>query len=207
MGKIMKKKSHILVTKTLMNEIPGKYQPLLTLGSILPDLLFHTYITGHTWDSSYDKVSRWIYRLEKYGRNNFCFYLMLGYTLHYIEDFFTFAHNSSFDGGLCSHVEYEQKLSEYLTKEGIISSSKEELMPLSLTMEYLKKCHADYLKYSLEHIKSAEADMMYKNDLKYMCRAVNAVGNCLLNAIWINSMQLGHSGSISLLRRRKMFGA
>lgn len=176
MGKIMKKKSHILVTKTLMNEIPGKYQPLLTLGSILPDLLFHTYITGHTWDSSYDKVSRWIYRLEKYGRNNFCFYLMLGYTLH-------------------------------LTKEGIISSSKEELMPLSLTMEYLKKCHADYLKYSLEHIKSAEADMMYKNDLKYMCRAVNAVGNCLLNAIWINSMQLGHSGSISLLRRRKMFGA
>lgn len=69
------------------------------LGSILPDILVHTYIKKHTWKSSFDNTVNRIQKLEEKGKNSRYSFLKLGYVLHYVEDFFTYAHNSIFEGG------------------------------------------------------------------------------------------------------------
>lgn len=65
----MNKKSHIVFTKKMNIEVPSRCRVGLLVGSILPDILVHTYLTGHTWKASGAMI------------------------LHYIEDFFTMSHS------------------------------------------------------------------------------------------------------------------
>lgn len=57
-GKLMNKYGHVTVTKRLTPNLKKRHDFALRLGSIMPDILLHTYIKGHTWDSSYDKIAR-----------------------------------------------------------------------------------------------------------------------------------------------------
>ena len=68
----MNKYGHVTVTKRLTPKLKKRHDLALRLGSIMPDILLHTYIKGHTWDSSYNKISRRLQRLERHGRMN-CF--------------------------------------------------------------------------------------------------------------------------------------
>ena len=52
----MNKYGHVTVTKRLTPMLKKRHDFALRLGSIMPDILLHTYIKGHTWDSSYNKV-------------------------------------------------------------------------------------------------------------------------------------------------------
>ena len=45
-GKWMNKKSHVLITKKVTENIPERGRMWFLLGSILPDLLLHTYLKG-----------------------------------------------------------------------------------------------------------------------------------------------------------------
>ena len=89
-GKLMNKYGHVTVTKRLTPNLKKRHDFALRLGSIMPDILLHTYIKGHTWDSSYDKIARRLHRLERHGRMNCLSFLSLGYALHYIEDYLHF---------------------------------------------------------------------------------------------------------------------
>ena len=113
-GKLMNKYGHVTVTKRLTPKLKKRHDLALRLGSIMPDILLHTYIKGHTWDASYDKVSRRLRRLERHGRMNCLSFLSLGYALHYIEDYFTFPHNSWYPEPMSEHVLYEIKFMNYI---------------------------------------------------------------------------------------------
>lgn len=80
----MNKYGHVTVTKRLTPKLKKRHDLALRLGSIMPDILLHTYIKGHTWDSSYNKISRRLQRLERHGRMNcFSFFVFrLCLTLH-----------------------------------------------------------------------------------------------------------------------------
>ena len=45
----MKKRSHLFVTREIIEQVPQNKRKWLLLGSILPDILVHTYIKKHTW--------------------------------------------------------------------------------------------------------------------------------------------------------------
>lgn len=80
----MNKYGHVTVTKRLTPKLKKRHDFALRLGSIMPDILLHTYIKGHTWDSSYNKVSRRLQRLERTWQNELFFFFVfrLCLTLH-----------------------------------------------------------------------------------------------------------------------------
>lgn len=174
----MNKKSHLIITEKIADNIPERDRAWLMFGSILPDLLVHTFLKRHIWKNSFKSISKKIYRLEKKGKKNRFSYLMLGYVLHYVEDFYTFAHNTVFGGSLRAHVLYERRLAEYLQEEYVFSDKVNvELMSLPATMEYLKTSHDEYLKNAGD----------INTDIRYICEAARVVYNCLLRAFEVNS--------------------
>ena len=46
------------------------------------------------------------------------------WVLHYVEDFYTLAHNFVFEGGLPSHILYERQLEDYLKEEAVFSEKE-----------------------------------------------------------------------------------
>ena len=110
----MNKKSHIIFTKKMNIELPVGCRRGLYLGSILPDLLVHTYLRGHTWKASGEKVLTKLKALEELGILNVWTGIRFGMLLHYLEDFFTMAHSRYFQGNLVEHIRYEVRLSRYI---------------------------------------------------------------------------------------------
>lgn len=112
---------------------------------------------------------------------------MLGYVLYYVEDFYTFAHNTVFDGSLRAHVRYEKRLAEYLQEEYVFSENVNvKLMPLPATMDYLKTSHDEYLENAGDII----------TDIRYICEVTQVVYNCLLRAFEVNSRKAETTGSV-----------
>ena len=92
------------------------------------------------------------------GRNNRYSYLMLGYMLHYVEDFYTLAHNPVFEGNLSEHIMYERKLSKYLSERNyLLSGKKEKKMTITAVLEYFKNSDNTYL----EQAGDFETDVLY----------------------------------------------
>lgn len=145
----MNKYGHVTVTKRLTPKLKKRHDLALRLGSIMPDILLHTYIKGHTWDSSYDKIARRLRRLEKHGRMSCLSFLSLGYALHYIEDYFTFPHNSWYPEPMSEHVIYEIKFMNYIrdTRHNIVRpliSNSERGVSTDRMLDYLITSHKLY---------------------------------------------------------------
>lgn len=172
----------------------AKQRSWVLFGSILPDLLYHTYLKGHTWESSFDRIEKRMYELEQHGSDNRFSYLMLGWVLHYVEDFYTLAHNPVFEGGLPSHILYERQLEDYLKEEAIFSEKENEpAMSLTIAVRYLRENHEKYLK-------KAEN---FETDIHYIYEAVRAVSSCLLRAIAVNEQE---SKEAEPIKRFRLFG-
>ena len=159
----MNKYGHVTVTKRLTPKLKKRHDFALRLGSIMPDILLHTYIKGHTWDSSYHKVPRRLQRLERHGRMNCFSFLSLGYALHYIEDYFTFPHNRTFDGSLRQHNTYEKHLKNEL--KAFVESGRADVYAeknlrfdtLNQLLDYIRERHNVYL----DRKRSIEEDIHY----------------------------------------------
>lgn len=106
----MNKIGHLKVTEWIAEIVGIEYKFWLKLGSILPDILVPTYLTGHTRTASFGLR---ITKLQQRGKKNRYSYLKLGYLIHYIEDYFTFPHNNWFTGNLVEHVQFETELTEH----------------------------------------------------------------------------------------------
>ena len=62
------------------------------------------------------------------------------WVLHYVEDFYTLAHNFVFEGGLPSHILYERQLEDYLKEEAVFSEKENKpAMSLTATIRYLRE--------------------------------------------------------------------
>ena len=173
----MNKKSHLLITSRLVEDIPEKCRSWFLFGSILPDLLFHTYLKGHTWDGAFEKISKMMHDLGRWGKENRYTYLMLGYVLHYVEDFYTMAHNPIFKKNLKRHIQYEKELEKYLLDNWEALGRKLELVPsMPALVDYLKKSHDEYLK------KAGD----FQTDIRYIQEAAQTVSSCLLRIMKAN---------------------
>ena len=68
---------------------------------------------GHDVPVIERKITRLLGKLLSGKRRGTLFFFRLGVLIHYLTDAFTFAHNTSFDGTLADHVEYENRFHLY----------------------------------------------------------------------------------------------
>ena len=179
----MKKRSHLFVNREIIEQVPENKRKWLLLGSILPDILVHTYIKKHTWKSSFDNTVNRIQKLEEKGKNSRYSFLKLGYVLHYVEDFFTYAHNSIFEGGFSEHVAYESGFQKFLFGHGHVEQEEtsrigEMVHSVEEAVEYLKKNHALYMTEAGDN----------ETDARYIRNASKTIGTFLVRAFAMNSV-------------------
>lgn len=179
----MRKKSHISLAGYLVENLQvdslEKHKKAFYFGSILPDLLPSFLTRRHTIEDTFPILKKEIERLtrhenmEKGMTGAYC--RRLGVITHYIADYFTFPHNSVFEGSLSEHCRYEADLKDSLkayvnsaeaararVKNGIIKT-KEDIL------ELVEKMHKEYL----EHIQNIKKDIDYIVELCY--RVVDAI--------------------------------
>lgn len=163
-----------MVTGKLVKDLPKEKRRWVLLGCVLPDYLYHTYIVGHTYQNAFDRISKKMLGMKKCGRDNWMSYLMLGYIFHYVEDFYTLAHNQVFQGNLRSHISYERQLEEFLKEEEWLPKEENtQVMPLVDTIQYLKEAHRAYLKRAGG----------FGTDIEYIYSSLQVVSNCLLRVL------------------------
>ena len=111
------KKCHWLLAAHLMGDGSWRLHGLaLKLGSIMPDVLLYTYVSGHKYDTTAEKVAGNLAELKRAGSWTVRDCFRLGYNLHFLEDYFTYPHNSHFEGGFIAHCLYEHRLSRALQR-------------------------------------------------------------------------------------------
>lgn len=148
----MNKQGHLLVSRKVMDGKFEQHRFWLLLGSILPDILVHTYLEGHTWNATFSKNSRRMEKLSELGKINWYSCLALGWLLHYVEDYFTCPHNEGYTGSLTEHIAYERELLAYLCKEpdqegGWEKSAAADVKTdISALAGELNKLHIQYLQ-------------------------------------------------------------
>lgn len=155
----MRKKSHISVAKYLMNsngmECLQEHKKAFYIGSILPDCI-PSFITRrhsieetlHILKKEIDKITE-DYDVDKGLSSYFCRHL--GVITHYVADYFTFPHNSTYPGNIKDHCAYEEDLKHairsYVKSEeakkvrernGLFKNSEE-------IITFIKGAHAEYL--------------------------------------------------------------
>ena len=109
----MNKKCHWSLASYLMGDGSWRLRGLaLKVGSIMPDILLHTYWTGHKYDTTAQTVEANLAELKRIGSWTMYNCFRLGYNLHFLEDYFTYPHNNHFEGGFVAHCWYEHRLSK-----------------------------------------------------------------------------------------------
>ncbi|MGN0505329.1 MAG: zinc dependent phospholipase C family protein [Lachnospiraceae bacterium] len=179
----MRKKSHISLAGYLLKNLNvdslDKHRKAFYLGSILPDIMPSFLTRRHTIEDTFDILKKQIERLtgekslEKGMTMAYC--RRLGVITHYVADYFTFPHNSVFEGSLKEHCRYEADLMASLKAyvksaeaararavNGIIRT-KEDIIHL------IERMHKEYL----ECIKNIKNDINYIVELCY--RVVDAI--------------------------------
>ena len=162
----MNKAGHIFVTQNCIKGEYCSYRRWLLFGSILPDLLFHTYLAGHTWEASFQRTIRGMERLQRAGEMGALSCVWLGYYLHFIEDYFTHPHNRNFRGGFVAHVIYEKRFTEYLTQSHRQEEDGYQVTNLNQLQSELTRLHEEYMNQSMPS---------FGYDEKYMYEAANCV--------------------------------
>ena len=181
----MNKKSHIVFTKKMNIEMTTRYRVGLLIGSILPDILVHTYLTGHTWKASGKMILNKLEKLEQSDSLTIWTALRLGMILHYIEDFFTMSHSRFFQGNLLEHIGYEMRLQRYIraTFNGRYKLYDGDVENTQIySMNDLKERMISLQKEYEKEIKEAAGDeeMCFQADLEYMNIAVQTVAGYVI---------------------------
>lgn len=170
----MNKISHINITKRVSANIEGANRICLLLGSILPDIFVHTYIVGHKWNETFEKNCERLMRLEKFGCTGLYSFLKLGYVLHYIEDYFTYPHNTIYTEDMKAHVKYELDFYDYLkTVDNIRTNGSEEHLNAKQLCEWLEALHDEYMSVSVHNFES---------DYEYITKAAQKTVECMAAA-------------------------
>lgn len=162
----MNKAGHIFVTGHCLGEEYQEYRRWLLFGSILPDLLFHTYLVGHTWETTFHKTMRGMEKLERFGEMGALSCIYLGYYLHFIEDYFTHPHNTNFRGGFTSHILYEKRFTGYLIHSQNNRDKGRHITNLNQLQNELDRLHEEYMKQTVP---------AFDCDEKYIYKAADCV--------------------------------
>lgn len=180
----MDKIGHLVITKSLSGNLQGTHKAALLIGSVLPDFLVYTYLTGHTWEATFEQITKQMESLEEKGRGRSFSYLKLGWMLHYVEDYFTYPHNTIFEGTIPEHYAYEKKMTKWM-REGALDDMPQpvckKLDSAAQVSERLQELHDRYL----------QEEMCYENDTAYMRQMVLEIMNCYAE-IFVRKNEFAH---------------
>lgn len=127
--------------------------------------------TPHTFDITYDKIENQLddfvsdYDTLKGMNMRRC--AKLGVIIHYIADYFTYPHNSTYEGNVKDHCIYERDLKhglkEYLSTEEAMER-KDKIVPLSST----KVCLNSF-RTSMQNICAVNTAWQMISSTLWMC--------------------------------------
>ncbi len=195
----MRKKSHISLAKFLVNNMKEhkviKYKKAFYLGSILPDLKPSFLTKRHTFEETFDILINEIksitinYDVSK-GVSRY-FARHSGVITHYLADYFTLPHNSTYTGTITDHVYYEKELKyqlrEYIEIEDIHSKAiqGQVLNTFDEIIQFITKTHKEYL----------EALKTVKEDIRYIIELCSKVVNAIITLfdMTLEALQTGSS--------------
>ncbi|MCX4317028.1 MAG: zinc dependent phospholipase C family protein [Lachnospiraceae bacterium] len=183
----MKKKSHISLAGYLLcnSEIEElqEHRKAFYLGSILPDCVPSFFTRKHRIDTTFEILKKEIRKItedfepEKGMNGYYCRHL--GVITHYLADYFTYPHNTVFEGGLREHCAYENRLKDAIQEyvQGSEASSLAQKIreqngifhSVDEICEFIKQMHENYLKV----IKAVWEDCRYIVELCF--RVVDAI--------------------------------
>lgn len=115
----MRKKSHISLAGCLVRGLEleelRQHRKAFCLGSILPDLNPRMLTVPHEYDGTYgplkDMVRQTLCDAAARGwESERVFWRRAGVIMHYLADYFTYPHNTSFAGNLRDHCAYENRM-------------------------------------------------------------------------------------------------
>lgn len=157
----MRKKSHIILAKYLVNESRDKdlkkHKYSFYLGSVLPDIKPSFIYRRHEISGTFPALQERIQRLSSWEagsieKSNSKYYRHLGEVSHYIADYFTYPHNHKFTGGFREHCSYEEDLKKKLRQHiisGKAASRKKKYIEFAAPealFDFVKKSHQEYLE-------------------------------------------------------------
>lgn len=180
----MRKKSHISLAKFLIHNNKehqlSEHRKAFYIGSILPDLKPSFLTRRHTIEETFEILMDEIRRITinyDFSRGVSRYYARhLGIVTHYLADYCTFPHNSSYTGTMKDHVYYEKELKfrlrEYVELDDIhLNTVKEQMMcTFDEIIQFIKKTHEEYL----------EALRAVKQDIRYIIELCSRVVDAIL---------------------------
>lgn len=128
----MRKKSHValalyLAEKLQLKEL-NRHKKAFAFGSILPDLNPGFVAEPHEFDTTWHKIKAQILEIEAAADCGIyrerMLWMRIGIVLHYLADYFTFPHNTCFQGNLKDHCVHES-LQKYLLRAYLLTSESD----------------------------------------------------------------------------------
>ena len=187
----MRKKSHISLAKGIIYglnmEDRMKHRFTFYLGSIWPDCIPSFLVKRHCIDDTFDlfnrKMEKFVKKYKLHKDMGFMSTLRMGVITHYIADYFTFPHNSHYEGNLKEHCVYEEALKHkmYSFIDDVKNSEEERcinhMTDVKQITDYIKDKHAQYLEVK----GNVESDCGYS-----FATCLNVVASLLLIAVAAN---------------------
>lgn len=180
----MDKIGHLVITKSLSGNVHRTHKAALLLGSILPDLMVYTYLTGHTWEATFEHITEQMETLAEKGRGGIFSCLKLGWMLHYVEDYFTYPHNTNFQGTIPEHYAYEKKMTRWMREGALEKMSQPLCKKLDSSAQVVERLQELHDRYLLQ-------EMCYENDMVYMRQMVSEILNCYAE-IFVRKREFAH---------------
>jgi hypothetical protein len=179
----MRKKSHISLAKFLLNNMNvndlNEHKKAFYIGSILPDLKPSFLTQRHNIEGTFGILIEEIKKITVYydiDKGITGYYARhLGIVTHYLADYFTFPHNSIYQGSIRDHCKYEKELKfllrEYVERKDVQRERPRKYASYSIEdiFRIIVKTHEEYLK-ALNNITQ---DIQYIVDLCY--KVVDAI--------------------------------
>ena len=159
----MRKKSHISLAGYLIGELESeqldRHKKAFYFGSILPDLTPKMFAVPHEFQTSYrelqEKIRGHIAYVQTGEGKERVVWRRLGVVMHYLADYFTFPHNTVFDGNLKDHCLYERDMKHAMRAyihtgdaRNIFQAQrmrKGQITDIAQLFDYIEKTHQTYL--------------------------------------------------------------
>lgn len=198
--KVLRKKSHISLAQYIVKdmEVPVmmNHRKAFYLGSILPDCKPSFLTQRHEFDGTFRMLEERICSLSQDAvlieNNERAYMRRLGEVIHYIADYFTYPHNSFYEGNLKDHCVYEKEL-KFRLREYVRSGEAfrtridvKKFETPEAVCAFIRKAHEEYQK-----IKHG-----VKEDCEFIVRTCHQVVQAI---IYLISLAVGKEMTTGLL--------
>ncbi len=191
----MRKKSHISLAKGIIHGLDMHdritHRVSFYIGSIWPDCTPSFLTKRHCIEDTYDvfmkKIRKFIIKFNHEKDMGILSTLRMGIITHYVADYFTYPHNSHYQGGFKEHCIYEEELKRCMYKyvDGVRSDEPACLVPVMKNLRQL----SDFIKEKHEEYKNIQGNCYSDCDYSYMA-CISVVASVLNMAVKNSSKTL-----------------